>query len=82
MIIRGNKKERQRFYVTNLGKDRFILGYPWFRAFNPEIDWINAELKGPKLQMETLLLGNLQRVKGWIQKKKEEDNDDLILEVK
>ncbi len=80
MIIRGSKKERQRFYITNLGKDRFILGYPWFRTFNPEIDWINAELKGPKLQMETLLLGRLQRVKSWIKEKK--NDEDLILEVK
>jgi hypothetical protein len=29
LISRGNKKVNQRFYVTNLGMDRLILGYPW-----------------------------------------------------
>ena len=38
IVKQGNQKERQRFYVSNLGKDRFILGYPWFCAFTPDID--------------------------------------------
>ena len=54
MVKQGNKKVRQRFYVSNLGKDRFILGYPWFRAFSPDIDWASAELKGPGIKMETI----------------------------
>ena len=28
LVKQGNQKERQCFYVTNLGKDAFILGYP------------------------------------------------------
>jgi len=54
MVKQGNKKVRQCFYVSNLGKDRFILGYPWFRAFSPDIDWANRELKGPGIKMETI----------------------------
>jgi len=54
MVKQGNKKVQQRFYVSNLGKDRFILGYPWFRAFNPDINWAEAKLKGPGIKMETI----------------------------
>ena len=56
MVKQGNRKERQRFYVSNLGRDRFILGYPWFRTFTPDIDWTNAQLRGPQIKIETLKL--------------------------
>jgi hypothetical protein len=32
-----------------------ILGYPWLRTFNPDIDWPNCKLIGPEINMETLL---------------------------
>jgi hypothetical protein len=28
-ICMGNQEVLQRFYITNLGEDRLILGYPW-----------------------------------------------------
>ena len=28
-----------QFYITNLGSDRLILGDPWLRVANPQIDW-------------------------------------------
>ena len=37
IVQKGQQKERTRFYVTNLGKDRVILGYPWLAKFNPQI---------------------------------------------
>ena len=80
LVIKGNKKERQQFFVTNLGRDRLLLGYPWFKAFKPDIDWENGTLLGPKVQMETLLFGTLQRAKTWI-KSKAPVNEDLILEA-
>ena len=46
MVSQGNKKERQRFFGTNLGKDRFIFGYPWCKTFNPTIDWAEGQIKG------------------------------------
>jgi hypothetical protein len=55
LVNRGGRKITQRFYVTNLGSDRIILGYPWLRAFNPDIDWPNCKLVGPKVRMETKL---------------------------
>jgi hypothetical protein len=28
-----------RFFLSNLGENKVILGYPWFVAFQPRIDW-------------------------------------------
>jgi hypothetical protein len=55
LVNRGGRKITQQFYVTNLGSDRIILGYLWLRAFNPDIDWPNCKLVGPKVKMETML---------------------------
>jgi hypothetical protein len=48
----GNKEQRVRFFVTNLGKDRMILGHLWLRTFNPQIDWTKGNLQG-KLEVST-----------------------------
>ena len=68
-IKQGNKKAKQTFYATNLGKDRFILGYPWFHSFNPDIDWVKAQLQGPKVGIETTHLATAKRVHNWLDKK-------------
>jgi len=54
LITRGTKKVPSRFYVTNLGSDRLILGYPWLRDFNPQIDWPHYKLVGPPVAIETI----------------------------
>jgi len=33
------KMLRMKFYLTRLGKDYFILGYPFLFMFNPFMDW-------------------------------------------
>jgi len=81
MVSRGNKKIRQRFYIANLGRNRFILGYPWFREFQPDINWVNGMLRGPPIHMETLLMGTLQRAKKYLKDKKE-DQEEIILAAK
>jgi hypothetical protein len=35
----GNQTQMMRFFLTNLGKQKVILGYPWFTAVQPIIDW-------------------------------------------
>jgi len=55
LISHKGRKVMQRFYVTNLGLDKMILGYPWLCTFNPDIDWPNYKLIGPTIKMETLL---------------------------
>ena len=81
LVTQGSKKERTRFYVTNLGRDRMIFGYPFFKKFKPDIDWDTDKLRGPKIKIETLLSGTLQQAKAWLKQKKE-TNEDLILEAK
>ena len=41
----GHKKFKERFYVTRLGKQKIILGFPWLHKYNPIIDWKKGEIK-------------------------------------
>jgi hypothetical protein len=34
----GEQKFKERFYVTGLGKQKIILGFPWLHKYNPIID--------------------------------------------
>jgi len=71
-----------RFYVSNLGKDRFVLGYPWFRKFNPDVDWENSKLRGPQIKVETIRHDTKLRAEAWLKSKKEEEsNDDAIMNL-
>jgi len=45
-IKRGNKEMAFQFFITSLGEDRMIFGYPCFEHENPGIDWKAQELKG------------------------------------
>jgi hypothetical protein len=44
-IQTGNKHRRMRFFLTDLGAQRMILGYPWFAAMQPQIDWARGWLE-------------------------------------
>ena len=35
----GDQTFLERFYITGLGNQKVILGLPWLRKHNPEIDW-------------------------------------------
>ena len=52
-IKRGNKETTFPFFITSLGEDRMIFGYPWFEHENPEIDWKAQELKGEPVAILT-----------------------------
>ena len=49
----GSRVEKLGFYIANLGRDRVILGYPWFCLFNPEFDWPKNTLKGDTVEIDT-----------------------------
>jgi Reverse transcriptase (RNA-dependent DNA polymerase) len=53
-VRRGEQQIAQRFYVTNLGQDRVILGYPWLREFNPDIDWEEGQLVGKEVKLKEI----------------------------
>src|SRR5712675_263857 len=55
LVLQGRKQVRTRFFVTNLGGDRFIFGYPWLATFNPDINWPEAIINGPRFRVETLV---------------------------
>jgi hypothetical protein len=42
-IRQGDKVVKLGFYIANLGSDWIILGHPWFKSFNPSIDWSVAD---------------------------------------
>jgi hypothetical protein len=54
-ITMGTKTKKQMFFVTELGSDRLILGYPWLRGYNPELNWQKGTLgqNTPKVQIQT-----------------------------
>ena len=35
----GHQTANLRFFLSDLGEHKAILGYPWFAAFQPHIDW-------------------------------------------
>ena len=35
----GQQTTNLRFFLSNLGEHKAILGYPWFAAFQPHVDW-------------------------------------------
>jgi hypothetical protein len=70
------------FYITNLGSDCFILGYPWCQDFKPNIDWSNSMLNGPKLKMKMLLYGKLEHLHQFAKEQQENKEDnDLIFTI-
>jgi gag-polyprotein putative aspartyl protease len=38
-------QQLQRFYITDLGFDQVLLGYPWLHEFNPHINWKDGEVQ-------------------------------------
>jgi len=35
----GTQRTNLRFLLMDLGNNKAILGYPWFTAVQPQIDW-------------------------------------------
>jgi len=69
MVSKGNMRKQLRFFVTSLGRDCFLFGYPWFKAFKPDIDWEAGTLKGPKVKVETIWKVTWDKVQGYLKAK-------------
>jgi hypothetical protein len=50
-VQRGKHEESLGFYVANLGRDHIILGYPWFKLYNPTFDWQHSTLQGEDVEI-------------------------------
>ena len=46
-IFQGNQGYMFTFYIVDLAKDWIIFRYPWFKDFNPNIDWLWKHIQGP-----------------------------------
>ena len=38
-MTQGSKQVNLQFFLTNIGERKIILGYPWFTAIQPNINW-------------------------------------------
>jgi len=47
----GTKRTSMRFFLTDLGHHRVILGYPWFAANQPKIDWARGWIDTTQLPL-------------------------------
>ena len=47
LLVNNNGKGATHvFFVANIGQDDYILGYPFFEASTPNIDWHGAHIEG------------------------------------
>src|SRR5712672_3791947 len=68
-ILYNGKEDLQDFYIMDLGKDRLILGYPFLRMFNPQINWVKGKLKEGRLRIQSALYKHLDQLVERLQRK-------------
>ena len=61
-VLHNAKEALQDFYITDLGKDRIILGYPFLEAFNPKINWTQGRLEGGRVTVQSAIYKHLDKV--------------------
>ena len=49
----NGKPWQHNLFVTGLGKQKIILGFPWFKTENPDIDWDKGTLTWQELKKNT-----------------------------
>src|SRR5712672_240384 len=47
----GSKQTNMRFFLTDVGDHKVILGYPWFAANQPKIDWAQGWIDTTQLPL-------------------------------
>ena len=47
----GSRKVWLQFFLTNLADQKAILGYPWFAANQPKIDWARGWIDSTQLPL-------------------------------
>ena len=43
-VTTGTQSHPLQFYITDIGPDNLVLGYPWFKATNITPDWKNGTI--------------------------------------
>jgi hypothetical protein len=65
----GEQESIKKFFITNLGEDWAILGYPWIEHFDPPFDWKEKKLKGDtkvKFKVKYYKYAHTQVIKSFI----------------
>ena len=47
----GQQRTKLCFFLTNIGDQKLILGYPWFAATQPNIDWAQGWIEAEQLPL-------------------------------
>ena len=47
----GTQRTNLRFFLSDLGDNKAILGYPWFAAVQPKIDWKRGWIDSSQLPL-------------------------------
>src|ERR1700756_2879346 len=63
------KEDLQNFYLTDLGKDRLILGFPFLHKFNPQVDWRKGVLKEGMVTIQSAMLKHVNKITSQLQLK-------------
>ena len=45
----GQQRTKLRFFLTDIGDQKLILGYPWFAATQPNINWARGWIEAEQL---------------------------------
>jgi hypothetical protein len=48
----GDQKFNEQFYVTGLGKQKIILGFPWLHKYNLIINWKKGKITWKPFQID------------------------------
>ena len=64
-VLYNGQQKLQQFFLTSLGRDRMILGYPFLREFNPQIDWAKGELQHGAVALQS---ARYKYLKGFFQR--------------
>ena len=49
----GQQRTKLYFFLTDIGKQKLILRYPWFAAMQPNIDWAQGWIEAEQLPLIT-----------------------------
>ena len=68
LLVDNNRKSATHaFFIANIGQDDYILGYPFYEASTPNIDWHGARIEGITSISTTDALSWTPMVKGTCQ---------------
>jgi len=57
----GDRIKSTRLYVTGLGKQKVILGFPWLQDENPDVNWKTGEMKWKREEQRKLSRQAIER---------------------